>query len=295
MPIYDIGETIAIKKPADDRPLTKAQADEWDKCASDKDYWMRNYVYVQSDEGRVLFKPRPYQSRIIKLSEDTRFNIIMSGRQTGKTATLAVDLVHDVIFNSDYRIGFTSYTDTNTQDVRERVGYIYENLPTWMKPPVLLYNQKTIKFSNKSSIQFQVTSMKTFRGKSLNRIIVDELAHVDEKIAEAFMTALLPSLTGGGLTAKTRLTIISTPAGTSGTFAFYWYGATSGTNGFGHTLVAYEEIPNRGEEFEREMLTKMSRNKFDQEYRCVGYDTKIKILCDGEIQDIVIGDFYEKI
>jgi hypothetical protein len=211
------------------------------------------------------------------------------------TATLAVDLVHDLIFNSDYRIGFTSYTATNTQDVRERVGYIYESLPTWMKPPVLLYNQNLIKFSNRSSIQFQVTSAKTFRGKSLNRIVVDELGHVEEKVAEAFMTALLPSLTGGGTKSKTRLTIISTPAGTSGTFAQYWYDAVSGRNGFGYTLVEYEEIPNRGEQFEKDMLTKMSRNKFDQEYRCVGYDTKIKILCDGEIQDIVIGDFYEKI
>jgi hypothetical protein len=84
MPIYDVEETIAIKKPVDDRPMTQEQADEWTKCADDKDYWMRNYVYVQSDEGRVLFKPRPYQSRIIKLTEDTFFNIIMSGRQTGK-------------------------------------------------------------------------------------------------------------------------------------------------------------------------------------------------------------------
>ncbi|WGH49867.1 DNA terminase packaging enzyme large subunit [Alishewanella phage vB_AspM_Slickus01] len=297
MPIYDVGETIAIKKMADDRALTAEESIEWLKCASDKDYWMRNYVYVQSESGRTLFTPRPYQTRIIKLAEDYRFNIIMSGRQTGKTATLAVDLMHDVIFNSDYRIGFTSYTDTNTQDVRERVGYIYESLPTWMKPPVKLYNQKIIRFSNKSSIQFQVTSMKTFRGKSLNRIIVDELAHVEEKIAEAFMTALLPSITGGGTVAKTRLTIISTPAGTSGTFAHYWYGAISKSNGFGNTLVEYDEIPNRGVEFERDMLTKMSKNKFDQEYRCIMISDKGTLVNSRTIEairdrepDLILGD-----
>lgn len=294
MPVYDTEDTIAIKKVADDRPLTPVQALEWDKCAADKFYWMENYVYVQSDTGRTLFKPRSYQKRIIKLCEDFRWVVCMSGRQTGKSQTLAVDVIHDVIFNSDYRVGFTSFTDSNVVDLRDRISYIYENLPTWMKPPVLLYNQKTIKFSNKSSIQFQVTSTKTFRGKSLNRIVVDELAHVEEKVAEAFMTSLLPSLTGAGTASTTRLTIISTPAGTSGTFAQYWYDAVSKRNGFGYTLVEYDEIPNRGEQFERDMLTKMSRNKFDQEYRCVGYDTKIKILCNGIVRDISIGDLYEE-
>lgn len=290
MPIYDLDETIAIKKPADDCPMTLEQADEWIKCAQDKIYWMENYVYVQSDKGKTKFIPRIYQRRIIQLCEDFRWTIIQSGRQTGKSQTLAVDIVHDVIFRSDYRVGFTSYTDTNTADVRERVGYIYENLPTWMKPPVLLYNQKMIKFSNKSSIQFQVTSIKTFRGKSLNRIIVDELAHVDEKVAEAFMTALLPSLTGGGTEANTRLTIISTPAGTSGTFAQYWYNAVSGTNGFGYTLVKYEEIPNRGEAFERQMLTKMSKNKFDQEFRCIMISDKGTLINSRTIEAITTKD-----
>ena len=155
-----------------------------------------------------------------------------------------------------------------------------------MKPWFVLYNQKMIKLSNKSSIQFQVTSAKTFRGKSLNRIVIDELAHVDQKVAEAFMTALLPSLTGAGTASTTRLTIISTPAGTSGTFAHFWYGAVSNTNGFGHTLVDYDEIPNRGPEFEKEMLTKMSKNKFDQEYRCIMISDKGTLVNSRTIEGI---------
>ena len=270
MPIYNLPdeEPILIKKPSDEIDLTEEQAEEWIRCALDKYYFMENYVWVQSDAGRTLFSPRPYQKRIIELTETTRFNIIMSGRQSGKSQTLAVDLIHDMIFNEDYRIGFTSYTQTNTDDIRQRVGYIYENLPNWLKPAVLQYNQKQIKFSNNSSVQFQVTSETTFRGKSLNRIIIDELAHVETKVAEEFMTALIPSLTSGGISAKTRLTIISTPAGTSGSFAYYWFGAVNKSNGFGYTKVEYDEIPNRGEEFEKQMLGKMSKNKFDQEFRC---------------------------
>ena len=271
MPIYndDLGEeNIPIKKPSDEKPLTEEQKIEWLKCRDDKFYWMRNYVWVQSDLGSCLFTPRDYQSRIINLFDKTLLNIVQSGRQTGKTATLSVDMMHDMIFHKDIRVGFTSYTQTNVDDVRERIGFIYENLPNWMKPPALMFNQKKIVFKHKSSIQFQVTSKKTFRGKSLTYIVIDELAHVEHKIAEEFMGALLPSITGAGTKAKTKLMIISTPVGTSGVFAQLWFDDISGKNGFVYTKVEYEEIPNRGEEFEQSMIKKIGKDLFNQEYRC---------------------------
>jgi hypothetical protein len=290
MPIFDDAEIEAVKKPQDDRPLTDEQAEEWLKCAEDKYYWMENYVKVTTPKGLLPFVPRSYQKRILSMIMENRFSIAMSGRQSGKSQTLAVDVVHDLIFNKSYRVGMTSYTADNTQDLRDRVGEVYENLPMWMKPAVRVYNTRTIKFTNGSSVIFQVTGVKTFRGKSLHKIVIDEFAHVEEKVAEAFMTSLLPSITGGGTDADTKLVIISTPNGTSGEFARIWYGAQSNTNGYVYTLVEYEEIPNRGKEFEEQMLTKMSVNKFNQEYRCHMISDKGTLVNSRTIEDITTKD-----
>lgn len=294
MPIYDTGDTIAVKKPADERMMTKEEAAEWIRCAEDINYWAENYVWVTAPEGLTLFKPRTYQDRIIRLIQKERYSIIQSGRQTGKTETLAVLIVHSTIFRPDYRVGVSSYTQPNTDDFRDRIGAIYENLPAWMKPAVRLYNSKKIHFVHNSVIMFQVTSAKTFRGKSLHMIVLDELAHVEPKVADDFFTALLPSMTGAGTAAKTKLVIISTPAGTSGKFAEYWYGALAGENGFGYTKVEYEEIPNRGEEFERQMLTKMSRNKFNQEFRCMMISDKGTLINSQFLEKVKTRDPFDQ-
>lgn len=77
--------TQRIKKPQDDRPLTEEQAEEWAKCADDKEYWMTNYARVDGSGGQLEpFNPRPYQKRIIDIMNKNRFSIFLSGRQTGK-------------------------------------------------------------------------------------------------------------------------------------------------------------------------------------------------------------------
>lgn len=75
-----------VKKAGDknDVDLTEEQVEEWLKCAADKYYFFRNYVYIQSEKGRMLFDPREYQSRIIDSCSDNKFVVALMGRQSGK-------------------------------------------------------------------------------------------------------------------------------------------------------------------------------------------------------------------
>jgi len=263
---YHINYNV-VKKPSQVKPLTKEQAKEWLKCATDKYYWMENYVYIQSETGKQLFKPRPYQKRIIKGSEKNRFTINLLGRQSGKTTSFGIDVLHDVIFTEDYAVGITSNKLANVKDYMDRIRYALENLPFWMKPAVVEYNKQNMRFVNNSSIVSQVTGETTFRGITLNRIISDELAFVKPYISEDFIGSLLPSISAGGEHATTRLNIISTPNGTEGIFPSLWFGAQMGTNDFYPIEVKYEEIPGRTSEFERQMVSNIGRDKFDQEYK----------------------------
>jgi len=190
-----------------------------------------------------------------------------NGILSHNTTTLGMDVLHDVIFNEDYRVGITSYKNANVLDFMDRIRYGYENLPWWLKPAVQVYNRFSIVFDNGSSIRSQVTSENTFRGTSLNRIISDELAFTKPAIADEFIASLLPSLEGDGESSTTKFNVISTPNGTEGAFPSIWFNAVSGDNGFYPVEVKYEEIPNRTIDFERAMIKKIGRDKFEQEYK----------------------------
>ena len=75
-----------VKKVGDknDTPMTQEESDEWDKCAEDKYYFFENYVYVQAPKGKMLFKPRDYQRRIIDACTKHRSVVGQAGRQAGK-------------------------------------------------------------------------------------------------------------------------------------------------------------------------------------------------------------------
>lgn len=263
---FAVDEKI-IKRPADDLPLTPWQEAEWMKCALDKHYFFENYVYLQGEHGKTLFKPRSYQTRVIDACDEHRFTVMLLGRQSGKTSTLAADIMHDIIFRDDYKVAISSYNNSAVLDFMQRIQYIYEQMPFWLKPACVVYNKFSIRFDNNSSVFGQVCQENFCRGKTVNRIILDELAFVDAKISEALMASLLPSISGSGENSTTRLNIISTPKGTIGAYYEIWSDAITGINEFEPVEVAYEEIPGRTPEFEKQMLKSMTRDKFDQEFR----------------------------
>lgn len=275
---YDYVDNAVVKKPKDDVPLTEEQAIEFEKCAFDVEYWVKNYLAVQTNTGKQLFNPRPYQQRTIDGLLNNQFVVALMPRQSGKSQTAVAYLLHSAIFFPDQQIGITSYKLSNVKDLLDRARYGLEGLPRWMAPGVREYNKFSIRFTNNSSIVGEVTNESTFRGKSLNLIFVDELAFVKPSVAEEFWSGLLPSMTAGGEGANTKLIITSTPNGTGNLFANLWFGAKMGTNGFHAVEVKYSEPPGRTPEFKKQMLKKMSKEKFQQEYECKFVSSKATLI-----------------
>lgn len=279
-----------VKKPSQESLFTEEEFNEFIKCGTDFFYFLRNYCYVQHPAvGACLFKPRVYQKDMLDMMRKERFVIFNSSRQSGKTASAAVYLVHSAIFRKDQKIGVTSRRDSDVIDIMNRIKYVYENLPWWLKPGVTEYNKKTIAFTNNSSIEAATTTDNTFRGRSMTKIFIDEFSHVKPDIAENFWSSILPVITAAtedGKESNTQVIIASTPNGTEGQYAEIWFNAVNGENGFAHYEVDPDQIPGRDANFEKEMLKKMTYEKYMQEYRGAFLSSKPTLIRSTVLESI---------
>jgi hypothetical protein len=251
-----------IKAPHSETEFSEAQLRELKKCAKDPVYFISNYCYIQNQSlGKILFKLRPYQVKIVRSLQHNRFNILRIGRQCGKTETTAAYAYWFACFHPDKNVLIASNKQKGSTDIMNRIKFMYESTPNFLRPGVLFYNRGSIEFDNGSNLWSEATTADTGRGRSVALFISDELAHVRRNIQELMWASILPTLSTGG-----SCIIMSTPNGDNELFADLWRGAEAGTNGFAPVFVPIEEIPERDEKWQAEMRSKVGDLKFRQEY-----------------------------
>lgn len=262
---YNVDYSV-VKKPNQEKPLTKEEEKEWIRCADDPFYFFTNYCRVITPKGRRLFEARDYQQDLLDDIVTDRFLVVNAPRQCGKTTLLALYAVWCTIFQSSFTVGVTSFKNKNVLDIMSRCKSVYEHLPSFLKPPVKLYNQFTVEFTNGSCIYGEVTSENALRGRTNNIVIADEFAFCSPMIADGFYTALLPSLSAEGEDSETKVIFISTPNGSSGLYATLCFGAMSKINGYKYHQVDHTRIKGRTKKFEEDMIKKLGKNKYLQEF-----------------------------
>jgi len=263
-----------IKKPNLAVEYTAEQLQELARCASDPVYFIRNYCYVQHQKkGRVKFNLRPYQERIIRSFHQNRFNILMIGRQAGKSETTSAYAFWFATFHGDKNVLVASNLQKGATDIMNRIKFMYECTPNFLRAGVNYYSRGTVEFDNGSKIWSEATTETTGRGRSVALFICDELAHVKKKIQDAMWSSIMPTLSTGG-----SMVVMSTPNGDHDLFANVWRGAESKINGFVSVFVPHDEIPDYlvdGTEttradprWQKEAMAREGELKFKQEFLC---------------------------
>jgi hypothetical protein len=260
------------------RPGLKTEFEPWmlqemDKCDQDPAYFLHKYIYVQHPKkGRMLMEQRDYQDRMINAFKDQRWCIVKSGRQTGKTATIAAFLLWFAIFHDDKYVMVASNKNAGAMDIMNRIRYAYEELPMWMKPGCEYWNKHEVVFDNGSTLISSATTDQTGRGRSISLLMLDELAFVRPKIQNEMWTSLAPTLSTGG-----SCIVSSTPNGDQELFSKLWRQAevgiepdpVSGEDEEGDEIdadlepffpvsVRWDEVPGRDEKYRRSMIAKIT-------------------------------------
>ena len=269
--------------------FTEFQIQEYVKCSADPIYFLENYAKIVSlDEGIVPFVPFDYQKRFINAIHNNRLVCARMARQLGKSTICAGYIAWFVLFNDNQKAAVLANKKAIAQEIFSRVKFIIENIPLWLQKGIKKWDETRIKFDNGSSCFCAASSPSAVRGDSISLILLDEFAHLNPKLADAFIASVFPTISSSK---KAKMMIVSTPNGLNHYYKV-WKEAVEGTNDFVPVDGKWYENPNRDEEWAKKELAALGPVRYAQEVECVIGDTKVTIRKDGIVSNITIGELY---
>lgn len=178
------------------------QAKEYKKCMTKIEYFASNYFYITTlDKGKTVIDLYPAQKRVLKATTKTRFMVLLSSRQAGKTTLMTIYALWNTCFESDKRVLIIANKEDTAIMILRRIRTAYEELPNWLKPGVKQWGKTEVIFANDSSIAISSTSSSAARGESINCVDGDTevtLQHKETgKVFNCTMEDLEAEMRGG--------------------------------------------------------------------------------------------------
>lgn len=179
------------------------------------------------------------------------------------TTTSAIYILWYAIFNKDKNILMLGDIADTTKEIIDKVKNIYENLPFFMKPGLLINNVMSMKFDNGCRIIGRSTTKKSAIGLSINFLYMDEFAHINASFIDYFYRSVYPTISG---TPNSKIVITSTPNGQN-KFYDIWINAMEGKGDFHPMRIDWWQVEGRNEEWKQLTIENLgSIEDFNQEY-----------------------------
>ncbi len=273
--------------------MTPEQLQEYLKCKQSI-FHFANYFTIIAADGEHPIKLREYQERLVKSIitkvPEKNNRIIMMGRQSGKTTIATLYLTWYALFHKSKTIAILANKAEQADEIMLRIQQAYMNLPLWLQQGIIKWNQGELILENKCRMFSAASSSSSIRGKTVDLELVDEFAHLDDNVAEAFMQSVFPTQASRP---DSMLLLISTPKGMNH-FYDIWQKAKAQRNSFIPCKVQWYEIDGRDEKWKDRVIRDNGIKFFAQEYACLCKDEMITIQDDyGHIKNVKIGEFYD--
>ena len=165
-----------LKKPYTQINFSQIHIQEIERCLKDPLFFISNYIRVMTKTGVDFLDFRDYQMNYLKtLMDDSNENILhLAPRQSGKSIVTGTWLSHNFTFEKDVNIGIVANKGAMAREFLDKCKNMIINLPIWLKPGVKVWNKTSIRSENNVNILTDVPGDSSFRGWSINYLIVDE-------------------------------------------------------------------------------------------------------------------------
>ena len=252
----------SVKRDGVESEFSKKEVLEYKKCMESPTYFARTYVKVISlDEGLVPFDLYPYQEKMFHHFINNRFSIVLACRQSGKSISSVVYLLWYAIFHPEKNIAILANKGATAREMLARITLALENLPFFLQPGCKALNKGSIEFSNNSKIIAAATSGNSIRGLSINLLMLDEFAFVENDAQ--FYTSTYPVVSSGK---DTQIIITSTANGIGNVYHKLWEGAVTETNEYKSFRVDWWDVPGRDAAWKETTVANTSELQFEQEF-----------------------------
>lgn len=261
-----------LKKAFTKLDLSPIHRIEIEKCANDIHYFKDNYIKIKTKAGINFPDMRDYQNDFIDtiMVEESESIVSLQGRQSGKTITTAIYLGHCVIFKHGLNIGITANKAKQAKEFLANTKNILIELPAWLQVGMKTWNKSFIEAENGMRILTDVPSSDSFRGFTIDILVVDECAFIKPTIWEEFSDSIFPSQSA--LAWKKNI-ILSTAKGMNHFYEIV-KGAREETNGYKLFEVSWKDVPRyksdgtqlTNEEFYTQIVGKFGIIYFNQNY-----------------------------
>lgn len=277
-----------LKKPFTQLQFSSIHIQEIEKCLRDPLFFISNYTRVMTKTGIDFLDFRDYQMNYLKtLIEETNENILhLAPRQSGKSIVTGTWLNHCFTFEKDINIGIVANRGAMAREFLDKCKNMIINLPIWLKPGVKVWNKTSIRSENNVNILTDVPNDSSFRGWSINYLIVDETDWIIPKNFVEMRDSLTPSQAA---LSKKKNIFLTTPNGKQ-QFYEMWrdagYTHEESRNGYIKYDFDWKLVPRyksdgtlwEPEEFKQYIIKKDGPQVWYQNYECITGDTKINIF-----------------
>lgn len=166
-------------------------------------------------------------------------------------------------FNIDKNCLIVANKGATVKEIIDKIKIVYENLPFFLKPGILINNVMSMKFDNGCRFMGQNTSKTPGLGFTIHLLYADEFAHIPSNIINHFYRSVFPTLSSSKIS---RAIITSTAYGMNKFYEIYT-GAVKGENEFNPIRVDWFDYPGRDEDWKQKEIANLgSQEEFRQEY-----------------------------
>ncbi len=191
--------------------MTDDEFEEYIKCKINIHYFAENYCQIKREDGSIgPMTLRDYQKDIIDLYTKNPRSILMASRQTGKTVSAAIVILHFVLFNDDKGCMIVANKGKTVKEIIRKIKDIYKLLPFFLKKGVTNWNETQIAFENNSRIQTENRTKEPSIGFTIDLLYLDEFAHIPDNFIRDYYGAIVPVVSSIN---NSRIIITSTPNG----------------------------------------------------------------------------------